>query len=221
MNINKIVRVIRYIGGLPKSIYVNFRLLPLKEAIYLPIMVSRKTKLLSLSGRAHIKNPRMGIVRIGFGGSDIIDYKYRRTMLRITGDIYFNGKIKIGVATRISVSGELHLGNNFNTSGDSEIVCSKKISIDDDFLMAGKSIIMDTDSHLIYDENKNIINENKEVKIGKHVWIGTQCLILKGSVINDGCIVGANSTISKSYNEKNSILIGNPARIGKKNIIWS
>ena len=69
MNMDKISKLIRYASALPKSIYVNFRLLPPHQAIKLPIMVSRKTKLRSLSGKAHLKT---GIVRIGFGGTDML-----------------------------------------------------------------------------------------------------------------------------------------------------
>jgi hypothetical protein len=58
MNFGKIKMTIRYIGGLPKSIYVNFRLLPFIQAIKLPIIVSRKTLLSSLSGKVTLDKPK-------------------------------------------------------------------------------------------------------------------------------------------------------------------
>jgi len=42
MNFDRITNVVRYLSGLPKSMYVNFRVLPFRQAIYLPIIVSRK-----------------------------------------------------------------------------------------------------------------------------------------------------------------------------------
>ncbi len=159
MNIDKIVKLIRYASGLPKSIYVNFRLLPPHQAIQLPIMVSRKTKLRSLSGKAHLTKIKTGIVRIGFGGTDMLDYRYNRTILKITGDIYFNGKTKIAVGAKINVSGELYLGHHFDITGDAIIICAKKISIGDNTMIAWQSILMDTDQHAIYQDG-NIINDD-------------------------------------------------------------
>ncbi len=221
MNIDKIVKLVRYAGGLPKSIYVNFRLLPFNEAIRLPIIVSRKTKLRSLSGNVHLSKVKTGIVRIGFGGTDMMDYTYQRTILKITGDIYFQGKTKIGVGARIMVSGTLRVGTHFDITGDTTIICAKEIEIGNHTMIAWQSIIMDTDQHAIYDNQQHIINQDKKITIGNNVWIGAKSFILKGSNIADGCIIGANTTITKPFITKNSIIAGNPAKILKENISWN
>jgi len=221
MNADKIIKLIRYISGIPKSIYVNFRLLPFNQAIYLPIIVSRKTKLQSLSGKVSLDTIRIGIVRIGFGGTDMLDYRYDRAIIKITGTVDFKGKAKIGIGAKLSVSGNLILGNNLNITGDVLIICSKKISIDDDVMIAWQSIIMDTDQHYIYDKDDNHINKNREIVIGKNVWVGARSLILKNTVIPSGTIIGANTTITKSFQDENTIIAGNPARILKQKVRWN
>lgn len=221
MNLDKITNLIRYISGLPKSIYVNFRLLPFFQAIYLPIIVSRKTKLISLSGKVILDKIKPGIIRIGFGGSDnMIDYRYCRTILKIDGTINFKGKAKIGMGSRIQVNGILNIGDNFNITGNALILCSNKISIGNNTMLASESIIMDSDQHDIYDKNNNCINKSEELVIGNNVWIGARAFILKNSIIEDGCIVGANSTITKSFKNQNSIIAGTPAKVIKENIKW-
>jgi acetyltransferase-like isoleucine patch superfamily enzyme len=221
MNTDKIVKLIRYIAGVPKSIYVNFRLLPFEQAVKLPIIVSRKTKLRSLSGKVHLTKVKTGIIRIGFGGTDMMDYAYERTILKITGNIHFQGKTKIGVGAKIMVSGNLIVGDRFDITGNSTIICAKEIQIGNNTMIAWQSILMDTDQHAIYDENHTIINQDKKITIGNNVWIGARSLILKGSTIADGSIVGANTSISKSFNTQKSIIAGNPAKIIKKNIQWN
>ncbi|MGK9369486.1 hypothetical protein ACSSWA_11350 [Melioribacter sp. Ez-97] len=37
------------------------------------------------------------------------------------------------------------------------------------------------------------MNEDKPIQIGNHVWIGCWSVLLKGTYIADGCIVGAGS----------------------------
>ncbi|MBD3843822.1 MAG: acyltransferase [Campylobacterales bacterium] len=220
MKLNKIITFIKYLLAVPKSLYVNLRVLPFYQAIRLPIIVSNKTKLISLSGKVNLSKLKTGIFRIGFTGSEMIDYTYTRTMLQIDGAININGKVKIGRGSRLIVTGELNLGNNFITSGNATIICAKKISIGYDTMCAWESIIMDTDQHKIFDDNENWINQESEIKIGNNVWIGARSFILKNSVIEDGCIVGANTVLTKSFNQKDSIIVGNPPKIVKNNIIW-
>lgn len=65
-------------------------------------------------------------------------------------------------------------------------------------------------------ENRSIIN--KPIKIGEDVWIGCRAVVLKGVNLADGTVVAANSTITKSYNEKNILI--NSSGILKKDIVW-
>ena len=53
------------------------------------------------------------------------------------------------------------------------------------------------------------------VKIGKKVWIGSDCTILPGVEIGDGAVIGAGSVVTKNI-PANSIAVGNPARVIKQ-----
>ena len=53
------------------------------------------------------------------------------------------------------------------------------------------------------------------VKIGKNVWIGSDCTILPGVEIGDGAVIGAGSVVTKSV-PANSIAVGSPARVIKQ-----
>ena len=53
------------------------------------------------------------------------------------------------------------------------------------------------------------------VKIGKNVWIGSDCTILPGVEIGDGAVIGAGSVVTKNV-PANSIAVGSPARIIKQ-----
>ena len=52
-------------------------------------------------------------------------------------------------------------------------------------------------------------------KIGNNVWIGENVVILAGTLIGDGCIIGANSVLKGKYG-KNEIIVGAPAKAVKK-----
>ena len=53
------------------------------------------------------------------------------------------------------------------------------------------------------------------VKIGKKVWIGSDCTILPGVKIGDGAVIGAGSVVTKNVHA-NSIAVGSPARVIKQ-----
>ncbi|WP_242367899.1 hypothetical protein [Lactobacillus intestinalis] len=101
-------------------------------------------------------------------------------------------------------------------------VGGKKIKIGNNSMLSNNIEIHTSDYHGIYDFQGKRINYDQDVIIGNSVWIGLDTKILKGTVIPDGCIVGAGALLAgKEYNEKNCILVGVPAKILKRQIFWT
>lgn len=93
------------------------------------------------------------------------------------------------------------------------------ITIGTDCMFSSNINIFNSDTHQIIFENK-VINTNKSIRIGNHVWIGKNSSILKGTMIGDNVIVGMNSTVTKDI-EEGKMVVGNPARVIKNNITWN
>ena len=208
-----------------KTLYFNFHYFPLKIAIRIPIFIYWRTFLYKMSGRIIIDAPlSTGMVKLGQHGLGTQDPYFSRTMWESDGIVIIKGKTFIGRGTKISVgkNATLTLGENFTTTGNSEIVCKKEIGFGNDCLLSWDILIMDTDFHNILDENGQIINEPKPIVIGNHVWIGCRNTILKGVSIADNIIISANSTITRSVEESNCIFGGHgkSAEIIKHNIDW-
>lgn len=208
---------------LPKTLYFNFYYFGVKGILSLPVYVSRKVKLLKLRGVINIKGPFMpGMIRIGYPKVGIFDFKYERTIWEMSGVLNFFGDAFIGHGSRISVSdkGILTIGKDFVITSSSYIVCSQEINIGDGCLLSWKILIIDTDYHyIIYDNNKRS-TLSKPINLGNRIWIGCETTILKGTIIGSGCVVGANSLLTKSYIEDNKLIAGNPASVIKEIKGW-
>lgn len=120
----------------------------------------------------------------------------------------------------MSKSGSLTFGQNFNITAESSIVCYNNISFGNNCLLSRDILIMDTDFHKIYNQDKSLINPNKAVNVGDNVWICNKVQILKGLSIANSCIAGSNTVVSKSLKIENAIYSGNINTPIKENISW-
>ena len=127
----------------------------------------------------------------------------------IIGD---NNLIEFGKGTRVNAS--TFQPTVMNALG------GKSIIIGEGSLFSNNIEIHTTDYHGIYNSKGERINSDKNILIGKHVWIGLGTKVLKGTEIADGCVVGAGSVLSGLYQKENTVIAGNPAKTIKEQIFW-
>ncbi len=113
---------------------------------------------------------------------------------------------------------EIIIGDNVGISGTT-IYARKSIVIGDNTNIGGNTKILDNDFHPLGIEDRNADIKEKigtrPIVIGKNCFIGCNALILKGTILGDGCVVGAGAVVSGKF-EGNSVIAGNPAKIIKK-----
>ena len=95
------------------------------------------------------------------------------------------------------------------------------VSIGDETLIANSVEIHTSDYHGIYNKSGKRINEEQNVYIGNHVWIGMRAIVLKGSRIADGCVIGAGSIVQGEHSKCNYVVAGIPAKEKYGEIQWS
>lgn len=206
-----------------KTIIFNFTYFKFNQALKFPVLISSNFRLKSLSGKVNIpKDSSFGLIKLGFGDVSIFDRKSSKGIWENNGIINFNGRTNIGHGSKISVGkdGILTFGQNFNITAESSIVCYNNISFGNNCLLSWDILIMDTDFHKIYNQDKSLINPNKAVNVGDNVWMCNKVQILKGLSIANGCIVGSNTVVSKSLKIENAIYSGNINTPIKENISW-
>jgi len=111
-----------------KTIYFNLKYLPFRQAIRIPILVSKRVYLQRTRGKIILDCPiQSGMIRIGYGKSGISDQKASRSIWRVSGTVIFKGRAYIGHGLKLSVGGTLILGNEFKITSESHIVAENRI----------------------------------------------------------------------------------------------
>lgn len=206
-------------GSIIKSIYYNFKYLPRIQAKELPLIIAKNTKIIG-PGKIVLETP-FKTIYVGNKALNWADSKMNYTLIYNEGILKFTGSAFIGLGTNIEIGkkGILVLGDGFNITGLSKIICYNRITFGNDNLISWDTLIMDTDSHTIISEDGSKNNLGKIV-MGDHVWLCSNSTVLKNSFIGNDNVISCNSVVNGEFKESNVVISGNRAMIVKKNIKW-
>ncbi len=217
--------MINILLSLPRTIYFNLRYLSFKQALKLPIWLANNVRIYKMKGRIVLPDDiHLAMIRLGYHTIPIMDQSSTHTILNLEKGavLEFKGTAHIGMGSKINVSknATLVLGNNFAISALSSINCYKRIIFGRDVQLSWNCLVMDSDSHKIYNKDNQQINEDKEIIVEDKTWIGCNCTVLKGSHILPNTVIGANSILSNKKYPGNCILAGQPAEYKKEIKEW-
>ena len=163
-------------------------------------------KKLRLKGNAFIYNKKGASLTIG--NNVTVNSSFLSNMM---------GLYQRSIIMTRKAGAKIEIGDNVGLSGVT-VYARKGITIGENTLIGGNSKIFDNDFHPLeaQSRNENVEEEIavKEVVIGKNCFIGCNAIILKGTHLGDGCVVGAGSVVSGEF-PANSVIAGNPAKVIK------
>ncbi|MBR4198569.1 MAG: hypothetical protein IKQ94_07330 [Bacteroidales bacterium] len=212
----------RFFIALPRSLWYNLRLLPFRQAIRMPILISHRTVVQNVSGKfiLHPEKPRMGLVKIGFGTCQCTDFRHNRTILNLRGTFDILGECSLGAGSAVELAENaiLTVGNKFNLGPKSLIICHRAMTFGNDFLTSWNCTFMDTDQHRLVDADGHVTNPDREIIVGNNVWFGCNCLVTKGTHLANSTTVAAGTSLHGTYTDTHVVLAGNPAKVVKNGV---
>lgn len=220
-------RIIRGIAYFPKTLWINMKILPLREAIRLPIIVMghcsfRGIKRGNLLIDAPVKPSMIHIAAQKSSKRGVGTNSRAAILIDQGGKIVFHGRASIGAGSSLCAhGGSIDLGDRFSCNVNCFLYSSIGISCGKDVLLGWNVSIRDNDGHPIYDAEGRQLNKDQEIKIGDHTWIASHADILKGVHLAEGTIAGTRSVVTRSVEQKNCIIAGVPARVIKQNVHWN
>lgn len=132
-------------------------------------------------------------------------YHMKAAVKKIVYKMVYGKKLKIGRGTTwrhqfhiaIESSGKVEIGDNCFFNNGCSINALQHVSIGDGTIFGANSHVYDH-NHRFRDEKQSIKEQGysvAETVIGKHCWIGTNVVILKGIHIGDNVTIGAGVVV--------------------------
>jgi acetyltransferase-like isoleucine patch superfamily enzyme len=203
----------------------NFKYFNFKTAIKFPVKVSSNVYLKNMSGSIILDFEwNTNSIMLGYGEVGVFDKKKSRSIWELnTGTVIFKGTADLGHGFKISVNnGTIYFGDNFKISAESSLICKDaEIKFGNNNLLSWDVIVMTSDFHIIVNKGGQQSNKAKDISLGDNVWVGLRTTILKGTTIPNGCILAANSVVTKEFINSNTIIGGNPAKEIKNEVYWN
>lgn len=141
-------------------------------------------------------------------------------ILKKNGEINIGRKVQLHHGVKLSAWGtegytRINIGDNTSIGDRTEIHAGQAVNIGLNCNISWDVCIMDRDYHKFNSPTEII----KPVNIEDNVWIGCNCLIMKGVTIGEGAVVAAGSVVTKDVPPK-TVVGGNPAKVIKEDIYW-
>lgn len=111
----------------------------------------------------------------------------------------------------------LSIGSNVSVHRMCYLDCEGGVEIGDNVSIAHRTTILSS-NHGYKKKNVPIKYQKmilKPTKIKENCWLGCGVVVLAGTTIETGSVIGANATVTKDV-PANSVAVGNPARVIKK-----
>lgn len=192
----------------------SLEIMRVSGAFWGTIRLYMKARLLGVSiGKGVKAHGKVGLLRWPGGKIEIADgVSLISSWRRATAcALAFPVRLRVfGTGAEISIGAESQL------SGTSITARSKKIHIGNKVLIGPNCIITDSDFHQHWPAEERIdspgYGKDAEVCIADNVWIGMNSIILKGSNIGAGAIIGAASVVT-GHIPPSCVACGNPAKV--------
>lgn len=127
------------------------------------------------------------------------------------------GSIYYGADIEVFPGATLNLGHGVAFNINTTIICGDHINIGDDVCFGRNVTVRDNNGgHFM---SRKVYKNNRPVSIGQHSWITEQCMVMPGSKIGVGVIVGAGSVVSGKL-PNFTLATGRPAVVVDEDIFW-
>ena len=106
-------------------------------------------------------------------------------------------KMRPGAVLRVRKGAVCRMGKNVSLNTNNMLACQVGVTLGDDVILSPNVQIYDHDHDYRAEGGVAAMKyKTAPVVIGSNVWIGANCVILRGTHIGDNCVIGAGTIVS-------------------------
>ena len=128
-----------------------------------------------------------------------------------------SGSIAYGADIEVFSDSILEMGKGIAFNINSTIICGDHIDIKDDVCFGRNVTVRDNSGNHFM--SRKVFKNKRPVTIGQHSWITEQCIVMPGSKIGTGVVVGTGSMVSGKL-PNFTLASGRPAVVVDEEIFW-
>ena len=204
--------------NLPKTLYFNFKVFGIKDALKLPVFLFGNIHLEGLyRGCVELQKIKTGGVYIGGGWfTELSGYSNRfKSFLRVKGKLILGNNIVMaqGIVLSVSKNAVIRIGNNVRINERVTIHSKHSITIGDKCRFGWNVQILDTGFHYMINKGK-LSYRNAPVVLEHNVWLANSVSIMKGAYLPAYTVVASNSLVNKDFHQigEHCLIGGVPAK---------
>ncbi len=181
--------------------------------VFYPMIIGRVGRGVAFGHHITLRNPH----KIQIGDNSFID---DNAVLDAKGEeadgILIGENVIVGRNTILSCKGgSIHLGDYVNISAGCSLLSETKIDVGSYTFLAGHCYLVAGGNHSFERTDIPIMFQPSlrkgGIAIGEDCWLGASVIVLDGTSLGKGCVVGAGTVVTKSF-PSYSIIVGTPAR---------
>ena len=146
---------------------------------------------------------KMGVLKLlhgkGFHGPALCQISPRTELTVDFGATLSIGtgfKMRPGAVLRVRKGAVCKIGNNVSFNLNNMLACQEAVTLGDDVILSPNVQIYDHDHDYRAEGGvAAMCYKTSPVVIGSNVWIGANCVILRGTRIGDNCVIGAGCIV--------------------------
>ncbi|HIE5649157.1 TPA: DapH/DapD/GlmU-related protein [Stenotrophomonas maltophilia] len=162
---------------------------------------------------------RAVVYKLFFGQFGWLSYIGRPIFLLGARRMHIGRQVRIfpGLRAECHGDGRLFIGDNVSIGQNFHVIAGSELHIGGGSLISGGVFITDTD-HTFDEVGIPVFDQPVRVtptRVGENCFLGIGARIQAGTILGNGCVVGANSVVKGNFPD-HSMIVGTPGRIVKR-----
>ena len=153
------------------------------------------------------------MIRLGFNRVSI--YPKTGIMIENRGTMVFHGRCDIGNNSYISIGkySTVEFGDKFSATASFRLASYVGITFNKDVSVGWNCMFIDSDFHRLTRDDGKPVKPLGTIHIGRNVWFGNNCIIMKRTKIPNFTTIAAGTIVSKVVNVPEKTVVGNPRTV--------